>query len=330
MAEASRAVTKTAHAAKREDELVEHRALFSRRRMTSQCTLLTSASMNSDYTYLPQRAVISLPGPDTIALLERLVTNATTDWSSGETRYGALLTPQGKIIADYLALRTQDGVLLDVARAHAADLAKRLKMFRLRSQVEIELRQDLHVVAGTGPAASSVDNAAFTYQDPRYRDGRPRALIEGPAPDVQPDAFADYHADRIASVIPEQDADFGSAAVFPAEINMDVLGGVALNKGCFVGQEVVSRMHRRGKIRKRTLSIEFPDGLTVQPGDEIMAPLPIGVVTSVSGTRALALVRTDRLLAAERAGETPTLHETPVRLEKRAWLEAELARMEER
>lgn len=298
--------------------------------MTSLSALLTCASMTFDYVHLPQRAVISLQGPDTIALLERLVTHATTDWPDGETRYGALLTPQGKVIADYLAVRTRDGVLLDVAKAHAGDLAKRLKMFRLRSQVDIDLREDLQVLASLQPAGDPLEDATFTYSDPRYPGGRARALIERSAPDPRPDAIAAYHTDRIAHVVPEQGEDYGAAAVFPSEINMDVLHGVALNKGCFVGQEVVSRMHRRGKIRKRTLSVILPDGLAVQPGDEIKAPLPIGAVTSVSGTRALALVRTDRLNAAQQAGEEPSLHETPVRLEKPAWLGAELARMEER
>lgn len=285
--------------------------------------------MNSDFIYLPQRTVVSLQGPDTMALLERLVTNATTDWASGETRYGALLTPQGKIIADYLALRTDEGVLLDVSKDHAADLAKRLKMFRLRSDVEIELLDKLRVMGSLKPDAGPFESAAYIYQDPRYPDGRSRVLVEGPAADTDERALAAYHADRIANLVPEQGADFGNAEVFPAEINMDVLNGVALNKGCFVGQEVVSRMHRRGKIRKRTLSVTLPDSVSVQPGDDIKAPLPIGTISSVSGNRALALIRVDRLVSAQQSGLAPTLHETPVTFEKPAWLEAELARMEE-
>ena len=110
--------------------------------------------MASPYAYLPQRAVLSLTGQDTMVLLERLVTNKTTDWSPGETRYGALLTPQGKVITDYLALRTNEGVLMDVATDFIDDLAKRLKMFRLRSHVQIEKRDDLFVIAGLEDAAS--------------------------------------------------------------------------------------------------------------------------------------------------------------------------------
>jgi folate-binding Fe-S cluster repair protein YgfZ len=87
----------------------------------------------------PHRSLIRLTGPDTIALLERTVTNSVKDWAAGEVRYGALLTPQGKIISDYTVLRTDDGVLLDVHEDAAEDLAKRLKMFRLRARVEITL-----------------------------------------------------------------------------------------------------------------------------------------------------------------------------------------------
>lgn len=285
--------------------------------------------MSSDFIHLPHRTVIALKGQDVIALLERLVTNATTDWAEGETRYGALLTPQGKIIADYLAVRTDDGVLLDVAKAYAADLAKRLKMFRLRSQVDIELREDLHVAASIESQPVGFDGAAFNYQDPRYPDGRARALCLGTAQQGATDSLALYHADRVANGVPEQDADFGTASVFPADINMDILDGVALNKGCFVGQEVVSRMHRRGKIRKRTLPVSIPASLTVQPGDEIKAPLPIGTVTSVSKTSALALVRTDRMQSAQQSGEMLMIHETPVTMEIPGWLGAELTRMDQ-
>ena len=247
--------------------------------------------MTSNLIHLPHRSLLSLRGPDTIALLERLVTNATTDWEAGETRYGALLTPQGKVIADYLALRTEDGVWLDVSKAHIADLAKRLKMFRLRSDVEIEQRDDLFVFAGLDPCVErpeTPDGATYAYRDPRYPEGRLRLTAGSMDVEDSSESLAKYHRDRIAHAVPEQGSDFGAAEVFPAEINMDVLDGVALNKGCFVGQEVVSRMHRRGKIRKRTLRLDLPETLQAASGDEIKAPLPIGAVTSTGTAQALA------------------------------------------
>lgn len=289
------------------------------------------AFMASPFAYLPHRAILSLTGPDTITLLERLVTHATNDWAPDETRYGALLTPQGKILADYLAIRTPDGVLLDVSETQIDDLAKRLKMFRLRSQVDIERLEDVSVVAGLDAAPDGIrpiPGMQRVYLDSRIPGGRLRGLIakEGSAPeDDDPAAqgwqsLAAYHADRIAHCIPEQGFDFGQADAFPADINMDVLGGVALNKGCFVGQEVVSRMHRRGQIRKRTLTVRVATGESAQPGMDLHAPAPIGNVTSAQNELALARLRIDRWSKAEADGMPVLLDETPVTIEKPDWL----------
>ena len=291
------------------------------------------ARMSSPFAYLDHRAVLSLSGPDTITLLERLVTHPTDNWAPGDTRYGALLTPQGKVLSDYLALRTAEGVLLDTSKSYVADLAKRLKMFRLRSRVEIEVLEDVFVVAGLEAADAGIrpiSGAQYVYLDPRYPGGRLRGLATkeswaawyGYHPAEWSRPMDAYHADRITHGIPEQGFDFEQADVFPADINMDVLGGVALNKGCFVGQEVVSRMHRRGKIRKRTVPVDITAG-SVQPGDPILAPASIGEITSVEGSQALARLRVDRLSAAERDGQTPLLHETPVTIRKPDWLVSE-------
>lgn len=299
--------------------------------MTRQARPLTCADMVSPFLLLPHRAVLTLRGLDTIALLERLVTHATDDWTAGETRYGALLTPQGKVIADYLALRTEDGVLLDVAADHVEDLAKRLKMFRLRSQVEIDVRDDLFVFAGLDPAGDQQQTwpgVTHNYRDPRYPDGRMRVLTSDQAWTAPRDTIDAYHADRITHMVPEQGTDFGAAEVFPADINMDAMGGVALNKGCFVGQEVVSRMHRRGKIRKRTLRVSAASDAVLSKGLDITAPLPIGTITSHSGSQGLGLIRIDRLIQAEAAAETPRIGDSPVTITKPGWLSAELTTQE--
>lgn len=295
--------------------------------------------MASPFAYLPHRAVLSLAGPDTITLLERLVTNATDNWAPGETRYGALLTPQGKVIADYLAIRTAEGVLLDVAEAHIEELAKRLKLFRLRSKVEIERLDDVFVVAGTDEAPEGVrpiSGAQHVYLDTRYPGGRLRGLATkdswaawyGYHPAEWSRPIDAYHQDRLSNGVPEQGFDFGSADVFPADINMDVLGGVALNKGCFVGQEVVSRMHRRGQIRKRSLAVDLPADLATSVGADILAPATIGTLTSLEGSLGLARIRVDRWTKAEASGAEAMIDESPVIITKPAWLEAELAAMD--
>ena len=282
---------------------------------------------------------MSLTGPDTITLLERLVTNETSNWVPGETRYGALLTPQGKVLADYLAIRTAEGVLMDVDKSEVEGLAKRLKLFRLRAAVEIEILEHVFVVAGMEDAADGtrpISGADHVYLDPRYPNGRLRGLATkeswaawyGYHPAEWSRPVNEYHTDRIAHAVPEQGADFGSAAVFPSDINMDVLGGVALKKGCFVGQEVVSRMHRRGKIRKRTFRVDLPAGATASPGDEILAPNPIGAISSVEGALALAQLRVDRWQKAQTEGATILLNDVPVSIATPDWLAAELAAME--
>ncbi|MEM9053939.1 MAG: folate-binding protein [Pseudomonadota bacterium] len=295
--------------------------------------------MTSPYAYLPDRAVLSLSGPDTITLLERLVTHTTDNWGTDETRYGALLTPQGKIIADYLAVRTKDGLLLDVAKDHIADLAKRLKLFRLRSQVEIAILEDLFVITGLEDAPEGVrpvSGASQVYLDPRYPGGRLRGFATreswaawyGYHPAEWSRSLDDYHEDRIANRVPEQGSDFGSAEVFPSDVNMDVLGGVALNKGCFVGQEVVSRMHRRGKIRKRTLMVYDREGEAFEIGAQVttLEGRKIGQLTSAFIDHGLVRVRTDHLPSG--ADVLVLVGEREVRLEIPNWLSEELAAME--
>ena len=293
--------------------------------------------MSSPYAYLPHRAALSLSGPDTIELLERLVTHTVKDWVPGETRYGALLTPQGKVIADYLALRTTEGVLLDVDKEALPDLAKRFKMFRLRAKVEIESRDDLFVIAGLEDATHGVrpiSGALEVYLDPRYPGGRLRGFATrdswgawyGYHPAEWSVPLDVYHADRISNGVAEQGTDFEAAKIFPPDINMDQYGGVDLKKGCFVGQEVVSRMHRRGNIRKRTLRLSWsPEtASSIRLEDAALSP-KIGDVTSIEANAALARLRVDRLVKAQADGADILLNETPVTIHIPDWLQPEIA-----
>lgn len=259
-----------------------------------------------DKKILSDRSVLVLDGPDTIALLERLVTNNTHDWATGEARYGALLTPQGKIIADFIAHRTEAGALLDVATHAVGDLSKRLQMFRLRAKVDINVDGKQAVAIGDEGTA-----------DPRSPELPKRSLVgDGSAP-----AFSDedWDAIRIPAGVAEWGRDFQGGEVFPWEINMDRQGGVDLKKGCFVGQEVVSRMHRRGKLRKRTIIIE---GENLQKGQSLEGETPVGEISSTTTGKALATVRVDRLA---KAGDTLTVEGNPVNILGPDWLKDELA-----
>lgn len=261
----------------------------------------------------PHRTILSLTGPDTLALLERTVTHTVSGWEVGAVRYGALLTPQGKILADYIAHRTQDGVLIDVHEDAASDLLKRLTLFRLRSQVTLKIEEDL--ISATRPDAQP---------DPRSPALPHRAIV--PLSET-PSILEDWDALCIAACVPEWGRDYRSAEVFPTDVNMDLMNGVDYKKGCFVGQEVASRMKRKSLIRKRTVRITgtepetggFEAGAEVRAGAQLL-----GALTSAKADQGLALLRTDRLAKALAEGAALTVNDHPVTLTDTPWLVQEI------
>lgn len=257
---------------------------------------------------LPNRSILVLSGPDTLALLERTVTHTVADWAEGDARYGALLTPQGKVIADYIAHRTAEGVQIDVHADAAEDLLKRLKMFRLRSAVEIVRDEALVSAAGAEGAP-----------DPRGASlPRRRVVAAGAVTETLPgwDLLA------MEAGVPEWGRDYRAAEVFPTDINMDLMGGIDYKKGCFVGQEVASRMKRKVLIRKRTVRVRGSDlavGADVRAGESLL-----GTVTSAVDGEGLALLRTDRYAKSVQAGETVMVNAAPAEIDGPPWLMAEL------
>ncbi|MEQ1781976.1 MAG: folate-binding protein [Hyphomonadaceae bacterium] len=258
--------------------------------------------------FLAHRSIVSVTGADAEPFLNGIVTVSTLGLVEGEFHYGALLTPQGKIIADFLVTRRDDAILLDCAASVAPALIKRFTLMKLRAAVVVRELTDLGVTVFAGAA------------DPRSASAPHRSI--GPRSEAS-DA-APYHAARIAACVPEQGFDFGAEDVFPADINMDLASGVDFRKGCFVGQEVVSRMKRRATARRRTLRAEVAPGTA--PGAPVLANgFEIGMLTSVSGGAALARVRIDRLTDAETKGEVITANVSPVVFDKPDWLAGELA-----
>lgn len=262
--------------------------------------------------FLADRAIISVSGADAELFLNGILTASTLELQDNAFRYGALLTPQGKVIADALITRHDDAILLDCAASAAPALVKRLTLMKLRAAVVIGPRDDLGVTVFDGAA------------DPRSPLA-PRRSIDARRPGDDP---APYHGARIAAGLAEQGADFAGDDVFPADINMDLLNGVDFKKGCFVGQEVASRMKRRGTARRRTLKASVLAG--AQPGTPVLAgDFEIGMLTSISGGAALARVRIDRLAEAEAKGEILTAAGAPVAFHHPDWLAGELAALAE-
>jgi folate-binding protein YgfZ len=277
---------------------------------------------------LADRGVVRVAGADAEKLLQGIVSNDMELLASQAAIHAALLTPQGKILFDFFVVRAGDGFLLEVARDKAADLAKRLNLYKLRAKVDIQdVSEDYRVLALWGPSPSAREEAAGTvsFADPRLRALGSRILADARSPrgnaasaDALDAAPEDYHAHRIALGIPEGGKDYVLGDTFPHEADLDQLGGVSFSKGCFVGQEVVSRMQNRGNVRKRVVPIEgegpLASGAEVKVGTAV-----IGTVGSVSGRSALALLRLDRAAEAKAKGQTLAADGVAVTLSKPDW-----------
>jgi folate-binding protein YgfZ len=257
---------------------------------------------------LPDRGVVKVSGNDARDFLNGLVTTDMTPLRPGLGRFGALLTPQGKITTDFLITEAPSGhgggFLLDCPRVLAQGLADKLGFYRLRAKVVIEnLSDSLAVLAAwDGDPALKPDLA---FADPRSESLGWRILVPEELAQKAADLIgaemvdsAAYEAHRIASGAPRGGLDFIYGDAFPHETNMDRLHGVDFDKGCYVGQEVVSRMQHRGTARTRTVRIIL-DGPAPEPGATILAgDKPVGTVGSVAGRNGLALMRIDRVTDA--------------------------------
>src|SRR5881392_3266618 len=262
--------------------------------------------------FLPDRGVIKVGGEDARDFLNGLVTTDVTLVSPGNGRFGALLTPQGKIIADFLLTEAPagygGGFLLDAPRPLTQGLADKLGFYKLRAKVTVEnLSDSLGVLAAwDGEPAMKPDLAFADPRDPAlgWRILVAEELKQKVADSIGADLVdsAAYQAHRIAAGVPRGGLDFMYGDAFPHETNMDRLHGIDFEKGCYVGQEVVSRMQHRGSARTRTVRVTL-EGPSPEPGATILAgDKPIGTMGSTAGHNGLALVRTDRVSDALQAG----------------------------
>ena len=277
--------------------------------------------------HLIDRGVVRVAGENAKGFLEGLVTCDLDRVSPDEPRFGALLTPQGKILFDFIIFQAPseagEGYFLDVAKAYAPDLAKRLGFYKLRAKVIIEDRSDaLAVVAGWGDSPKPDPEIGLVAGDPRLASLGWRAIVA--AEDVEEFAYADtaaYHAHRIAEGVPEGGRDFLFGDAFPHEAMMDQLHGVDFDKGCYVGQEVVSRMQHRGTARTRIVPVRYPEGFVSEAGAEVTAgDRTIGKTGMGADGRGLVMIRLDRAEEALAAGHEIRAGGLPVRLEKRPWI----------
>jgi len=262
---------------------------------------------------LPDRGVVKVVGETARNFLHGLVTADMLNLTPGAARFCALLTPQGKIIVDFIVTEAPaadgGGFFLDVPRALAKPLTDKLNLYKLRSRVLVE---DLSDILGVLAAWDGSSTGAFglAYPDPRLPALGLRVMLQ---PHRAPDAAAAlgaalvdagaYDTHRVALGIPSGGVDFRYGDAFPHEADMDQLGGVDFDKGCYVGQEVVSRMEHRGIARTRTVVVRF-EGTAPAAGEAVMAgDRQVGTMGSAAAGHGLALLRLDRVADALSRGE---------------------------
>jgi len=261
---------------------------------------------------LPDRGVIKVAGPDGRKFLNGLVTTDVAKVAPGHPSFAALLTPQGKIIADFIIVEAEPsdggGFFLDTPRALAQTLTDRLNFYKLRANVMVEdLSETLGVMAiwqGHGDT-----EYGLCYPDPRLAELGTRCMLpphlaNAAAADLgsEPVDASSYEAHRIALGVPRGGIDFIYGDAFPHESNMDQLRGVDFDKGCFVGQEVVSRIEHRASARTRVVPVGF-DGPPPEAGVPVMAgERSVGMMGSGMGGRGLATLRLDRVEEALASG----------------------------
>lgn len=281
---------------------------------------------------LSDRALILVGGEDAEHFLQNILTTDLSTLADDEVRPGALLTPQGKILFDFLVSKSSGGYRLDCRHDVAADFARRLTLYKLRAKVSISVEDQSLVGAAwendsdssdSDSRASRLDSTAShsesTLSDARFPAEAGVRRIYGGVEEGLDNGLAAWQALRVAHGIAESGTDYALGDAFPHDVLLDQSGGVGFRKGCYVGQEVVSRMQHRGTARRRVLIAAAdaalpPSGTAVEAGGRAL-----GTLGTVSDTKALAIVRIDRVKEAMDAGQPITAGGVAVSLAIPAW-----------
>jgi folate-binding protein YgfZ len=274
------------------------------------------------------RSILRVTGEDAPKFLNGIVTNAVESLAPGKAVFTALLTPQGKIVVDFFAVAVEadegGGFVLDAPAPLADELAKKLNFYKLRAKVEISVRPELvgAVVLDKAPP----EELGLVYVDPRQaglgwrivlpREGAETALEAAGAKIVDAE---NWQGRRISLGIPEGGKDFIYGDTFPHEADMDLIGGVDFHKGCFIGQEVVSRVERRDIARKRVVPVAFEQGGPEEGADILIGEKPAGFMGSSAGRLGLAMLRLDRVDEGMKEGAVLVSSGVELKLVKPDW-----------
>ncbi len=251
--------------------------------------------------HLPARAVLSVTGEDRVSYLQGLVSNDVALAAPGRAVWAALLTPQGKWLADFFIFADADRLLLDVEAAQRDDLARRLLRFRLRAKLAVEL-VDLQVFATWEAAPVPQAVGVIAAPDPRLPDAGWRMI----ASELPTNATAgDYDAHRLALGLPDGSRDMEADKSVLLEAGFDELGGVSWTKGCYMGQELTARTKYRGLIKRRLVPVSASQDLP-EPGAPITREgVEVGTLRSRQGASGLALLRVEAIGSALECGGAP-------------------------
>ncbi|TAY16345.1 folate-binding protein [Rhizobium leguminosarum] len=260
--------------------------------------------------FLKDRLLLFVSGAEAQSFLQNLITTDITAFGPDEARPGALLTPQGKILFDFMIWRDGDGYTIETDAGQRDGLLKRLTMYKLRAAVTLSPSTEDGVTVSWGEDAEGARDSRFakagvtlTRRAGRHGDG----------------AEALYDALRISHGIVTSGFDFALQDAFPHDVLMDFNGGLSFRKGCYVGQEVVSRMQHRGTARRRVVTVSAATALPGTGTEITAAGKLVGTLGSVEGGNGLAIVRIDRAGAAIAAGTPLLAGDTPVSLVLPAW-----------
>jgi folate-binding protein YgfZ len=272
---------------------------------------------------LSRRAIAAVGGPEAEKFLNAIVTNELTALQSGAAAYGGLLSPQGKILFDFIVIRDGERFLFDLPRAAVADFVKRLGFYKLRARVEIaDASAGYRVGVAWGTDLPPVIDG-IVAPDPRLAALGYRLILPAGVPfaahDYIPAGETDYDALRIGLGVPEGGIDFAYGDAFPHDADMDQLHGVAFDKGCYIGQEVVSRMEHRGTARRRFVHVRGASPIPPAGAEIVAGEKPVGTIASSADHAGLALIRLDRAGEAIEAGVPLLARGMPVEVEIPEW-----------
>jgi hypothetical protein len=235
---------------------------------------------------LNRYGVLAVTGADARAFLHAQLTKDIENLPAERAAFAGWCTAQGRLLATMLVIPSAEGFLLQLARDIAPAVAKRLSMFILRSKVKITDESHSWVQYGVWDADWSVPGVAWEGTVGTVRVGEKRFLRIGPQlsmKETRPEEA--WTLEEIRAGRP-----FISAATqdkfVPQMVNLETLGGVDFQKGCYPGQEIVARAQYRGQVKRRMVRLPAPAGVQLQPGQEFNG----GVVVDSAGGELLAVL----------------------------------------